>query len=335
VKCWGSNGYGQLGSSGPMMTCGGFACSSTPVDVSGLMSGVAAISAGGDHTCALTTAGGVKCWGDNNYGQLGNGTTIESSTPVNVSGLASGVVEISAGGGHTCAVLVDGSLECWGSNESGGLGIGTSTGPEKCALPVPPYTTGCSSSPEDVLGLSSGVAAVSAGGGHTCALVSGGSLMCWGANYFGELGTGTTTAGSSTPIDVSGLTSGIAAVSAGGSHTCALTQGGGVKCWGLNSYGQMGNGMTTNSNMALDVVTSPKETPTPTYTLTSTATLTPSPTRTATPTPPPAVGGISLDPAVLPPRETSSPGIELLIAITSAVAVAAGGAAWWIRKVRN
>jgi alpha-tubulin suppressor-like RCC1 family protein len=238
VKCWGNNTSGRLGN-------GTTTNSSTPVDVSGLSSGVAAIAAGGSP-CALTAGGGVKCWGDNSFGQLGNGTTTNSSTPVDVSGLSSGVSAIAGGGAYTCALTTGGGVKCWGFNEVGQLGNGTTTGPDQCDE----FGRVCSVTPVDVIGLSSGVTAIAAGSQDACALTSGGGVKCWGSNGFGQLGNGTTTGPdcfggcSATPVDVNGLSSGVASIAVGGSHTCALTAGGGAKCWGDNLSGELGNGTT-------------------------------------------------------------------------------------------
>ena len=123
------------------------------------------ISTGELHTCALTSKNGLMCWGDNIYGQLGNGTTVDSHLPVNVTGLSSGVVAVSVGRYHTCALTSSGDVMCWGDNLGGQLGDGT---------------TIQRNTPVNVVGLLSGIVAVSAGYYHTCALTSSRSLMCWG-----------------------------------------------------------------------------------------------------------------------------------------------------------
>src|SRR6185503_10543396 len=105
VKCWGRNSSGQLGD-------GTTTNRNTPVHVSGLTNDISAIAAGYDHTCALTTSGGVKCWGENAYGQLGDGTTTDSYTPVEVNGLASGVSAVTVGLSHTCALMISGGVKC-------------------------------------------------------------------------------------------------------------------------------------------------------------------------------------------------------------------------------
>lgn len=230
VKCWGFNFDGELGD-------GTTTLKRTPVDVSGLTSGVAGISANGYHTCAVMNSGAVKCWGYNAFGELGNGTTTSSSTPVNVSGLSSGVNVVKAGEYHSCALMAAGGVKCWGQNYYGQVGDATVI--NKLI-------------PTDVSGLTSGVAALSAGGSHTCALTTGGGLKCWGWNLYGQLGDGTTT-NRSTPVSVSGLGSGMKAINGGSRHTCALTTGSGAKCWGLNTFGQLGNGTTGLSSFPVDV----------------------------------------------------------------------------------
>ncbi|HET8897407.1 MAG TPA: hypothetical protein VFN09_01305 [Rhodanobacteraceae bacterium] len=241
VKCWGNNSDGELGlgSTGSPVT--------TPADVPALATDVKAISVGNHHTCALLLSGGVKCWGSNFYGELGNGSTADSPTPVDVIGLGNGVKAISAGKAHTCALLDTGNIECWGNNGSGRLGDGTASD---------------SSSPVAVLGLDTSAAAVSAGYNHTCALLTDGSVMCWGNNKHGELGNGSEDYNSYVPVEVAALGSSVVAISTSGAsppassrdggHTCALLSSGTVRCWGYDSYGQLGNGATTDANSPVD-----------------------------------------------------------------------------------
>lgn len=218
--CWGRNDSGQLGDGSKTQRL-------TPVSVSGLSSGATSVAVGQYHSCALTSGGGVKCWGFNINGQVGDGTTTTFwLTPVDVSGLTNGVAAIVTGASHSCAQTAAGGVKCWGLNGNGQLGDGTAT-QRLTAV--------------NVTGLTSGVAAITAGLSHTCALTTGGGVKCWGLNTYGQLGDGTTTQ-RLTPVDVSGLTSGVTAIAAGQNHTCALVSGVGVKCWGQNNEGELGDG---------------------------------------------------------------------------------------------
>ncbi len=179
----------------------------------------AAIYLGGQHACALTTQGGVLCWGSNQYGQLGTGTTVPySSQPVKVRGLDKGVRAVAVSGRLTCALTEQGGVLCWGRNESGQLGDGTK---EDRSAPV------------RVRGLNKGVKAIAVGGTHTCALTEPGGVLCWGSNWSGQLGDGTKER-RSVPVRVRGLDKGVKAIAAGDSHTCALTKQGGVSCVGTH-----------------------------------------------------------------------------------------------------
>lgn len=223
IKCWGDNSHGQLGD-------GGFTFRSTPVQVSGLISGVQAISVGGRHACAVTDAGAVQCWGENIVGQLGDGSTTNRPVPVQVSGLTGGVRAVSAGSSHTCAVTGADAAKCWGENLDGRLGDGSTT---KRLIPV------------QVAGLTSRVRMVHAGGSSTCAVTDSGVAKCWGANDFGQLGDGSITS-HPIPVQVSGLTGGVQVISVGNRHSCAVTDVGVAKCWGDNIKGQIGDGSTSS-----------------------------------------------------------------------------------------
>ena len=207
--------------------------------VNGVALHVTQLSAGHLHTCALTDTGGVKCWGANYAGQLGTGTGDSSLTPVSVVGLSSGVVSVSAGLSHTCAVTAAGGVLCWGDGMFGKLGN--------------PDALSGSTTPVQVSGLGSGVASVSAGRYHTCAVTTGGGVKCWGADSQGQLGNDISLVNQSTPVDVAGLTSGVTSVSAA-SHTCAVTAAGGAKCWGPGSGGVLGNGLTADQPTPVDVM---------------------------------------------------------------------------------
>jgi RHS repeat-associated protein len=220
VMAWGVDSFGQLGDG----ETGYGASRSTPVEVSGL-TGVTAVSAGGTHSLALLSNGTVKAWGNNEFGQLGDGIAglgTSSNVPVSVKNLT-GVTAISAGGAYSLALLSNGTVMAWGDNNEGELGV------EGGSADVPVLVSGLS-----------GVVAISAGGGHALAALSNGSVVAWGSDAGGELGNGTD-GGVYLPATVPGLT-GVKAVAAGPSESYAVVAGGAVEAWGSGELGQLGNG---------------------------------------------------------------------------------------------
>ena len=232
---WGNNTSGEVGNGTASSTVDVL----VPTAVVGLGagSGVVAIAAGASHSMALKSDGTVLTWGNNNSGQLGNGTTTDSPTPVTVSGLGagSGVIAISAGSAFSVVLKSDGTVLTWGNNASGQLG--NNSAPTDSATPVV------------VSGLG-GVAAVAAGDAFMVALNSTGTLKAWGNNSSGQLGDGTAPTDHAVPVNVSGITgaSGVAAISVGHSHAVARTSSGTMYAWGRNASGQLGDGTTTQHN---------------------------------------------------------------------------------------
>ena len=198
------------------------------VDLGITFTSAASITAGESHACALTYAGTVTCWGDGGYGQLGQGVTLSSATPVPVD--ISGVTQVVAGRWHTCALLDDTTVRCWGANEFGELGDYTNT---NAAAPV--TVVGI-----DGAGTLTGVVALSGGGYHTCALLASGSVACWGRGDYAELGDDRG-ADSTVPVLVSGITT-ATAIAAGDVHSCAVLANGTVQCWGAGNNGRLGTG---------------------------------------------------------------------------------------------
>ncbi len=232
VRCWGYNAYGQLGD-------GTTTNRNTPTALSSWPSGrtaVAITADGGGHTCAILDDGSVRCWGWNDYGQLGDGTTTSRNTPTALSSWPSGrtAVAIIAGSYHTCAILDDGSVRCWGSNSDGQLGDGTTTD---------------RNTPTTLSGWPSGrtAVAISAGYYHTCAILDDGSVRCWGWNDDGQLGDGTTTDRNTQQL-VSLRHLDTPDITAAAHKTTDNLDNGSVRCWGWNGYGQLGDGTNTDRN---------------------------------------------------------------------------------------
>lgn len=210
--CWIDSKYSAAGTVNPANACE--ICDPTQLRttwsrVAGADCGPV-VSAGYYHTCAVIN-GRPWCWGSNIYGQLGDGTTTDSSVPVAVQGLSTGVTAVSAGSGKTCAIANE-AVYCWGSGYS---------------------------EPRVVSGFETGATAVSVGPSHACAVVRG-AAWCWGANENGQLGNNSYQS-STSPVPVKGLDSNVTAIAAGKTHSCA-TVGASVYCWGGNATRQLGFG---------------------------------------------------------------------------------------------
>lgn len=249
VAAWGSNANGQLGRSG------GSTANPVAVSTSSVLSGkrVVAIAAGQRHSVALLSTGEVTTWGYNFYGQLGDGGNGSKTVPVlvNMTGVLTGksVAVIAAGSDHCLAICSDGTLASWGDNRDGQLGNGTTT---ESNVPVLVTTTGTFLATRTVT-------TIAAGADHSLALCSDGRIASWGRNSFGQLGR---TSGSPLlpgGVSISGALSGktVTSVAGGSSHSLALCSDGTLTAWGSNSFGEMGTGNTTSSNVPQNVNTTP------------------------------------------------------------------------------
>jgi alpha-tubulin suppressor-like RCC1 family protein len=284
--CWGRNDHGQLGD-------GTMTDRSAPVQVVGLDHGVRAISAGGWNTCALLDDATLRCWGDNGYGQVGDGTQVARLTPVAVSGLT-GQVAVALMGAHACALGATGDVTCWGWAYFGELGDGRN-GPNEFSLVPTAVVAPLGASTQLALGRSYTCATTTTGriqcfgdntygqlgdqshvsastpvlvrdvltpreltaaAATTCAVRGDATATCWGANVDGELGNGTFGAGaySLTPVPVQGIVGGVRELAGGGSHVCALTDAGRVFCWGYGFMGELGDGFQQRRTTAVEVV---------------------------------------------------------------------------------
>jgi alpha-tubulin suppressor-like RCC1 family protein len=222
VQCWGRNQDGQLGN-GDATTD-----TSLPGAVQNL-GAVADLVTGSYHNCALMPDHTAMCWGRNGRGQVGDGTYNSPITlPHQVVGLSNAVM-LNLGGFHSCALMQDATVKCWGQGDQMQLGV-----PGLAASNTPVTVTGLS----NVTGLYQGFL-------HTCAQVSGGTVWCWGQNDFGQLGNGAT-GNTATPVQMQGILNPIYVVGGIG-HTCALTQDRFVKCVGENDFGELGDGTGVNA----------------------------------------------------------------------------------------
>ena len=272
VQCWGKNQYGQLGINTDGTT------ETSPQFVSHIPSWftVAHIEIGANHTCATSVAGAAWCWGYYLDGRLGTSQSSNVVVPAATSSLGGTALTISAGGAHTCAVLANGTLTCFGKNHRGQLGRTANL----LANDTPTYVS-----------LSENASSVTTGTDFTCVVSTGGSVQCFGVNGSGQLGSSSTSASRSTPGSVVGISTEAVDVVAGKDHACAALASGSLMCWGDNFFGQVGSNSGNSVETSAVTVGSLNVMPTTTTTLPTTTTTT-QPTTTAAPaasTTPPSV----------------------------------------------
>ena len=223
--CWGYNSSGQLG-----VSVSAVDHRSSPVVVSGGQA-FASVTAGGLHTCALTSDGAAFCWGRNNWGQLGNGASSTGAIPTPVAVLGGHTfVQLALGDSHTCGRTPANIVYCWGLGFQGQLGVASLVGVTQ-ANPIPLVAANAQSFSSIIAGID-----------HTCGLTDAGAALCWGDNFFGQLGTALNN-GSLTGVAAPQAVSGghrFLSLTAGSFHSCGLTSNGAAWCWGYNQYGQLG-----------------------------------------------------------------------------------------------
>jgi len=235
VDCWGYGGTGQLGN-------GSFTDSHVPVAVRNI-SNATTLTGGYETFCALLSTKHVDCWGYGLFGQLGNGSFNSSDVPVPVKNISTATALAQSGVtsddvSSVCALLASGTAHCWGANGSGALGNGTTTNSD---VPVAVFRL-------------SGAKAVAGdyNGSGFCVVLSTGHLKCWGDNFYGELGAGTTAASSTVPVPVKNIST-ATAVFGGQVAFCARLSTSHLDCWGYGGTGQLGNGAFANSNVPVAV----------------------------------------------------------------------------------
>ena len=261
LKCWGKGSSGQIGNGAALLSNG------TPVSTSLVPDSftVAHIEIGTTHSCAISVAGAAWCWGQSTFGRLGTTASSNAVTPTATASLGSTASEVAAGGAHTCALLSNGTISCFGSNNMGQLGQALAT---------------ASSSTPTLVTLAATATHVTAGSQFTCALLSTAVVHCFGDNASGQLGSGSSGAARESPGAVTGLTGTVVDVVAGASHACAVMSTGQVRCWGKNDLGQLGIGTQTDSTIGTAIATLNVVPTTTTTTTTTTPTTTVAPTTT-------------------------------------------------------